>query len=74
MTLYDEIGGEAAVAAVVADWWHRGSTDELLAAWFGGVEPEMFTAHLRAYLAVAFGGPEAYRGRSMACASPTGHS
>ncbi len=65
MTLYDEIGGEATIAAIVAGYWHRVSDDELLSGWFGKVDPDALQGHLRAYLAVAFGGPEAYGGRSM---------
>lgn len=65
MTLYDEIGGDAAITRVVDEYWHGVTADAVLSPWFAGVDPHSIRAHLRAYLAVALGGPEAYSGRSM---------
>lgn len=66
MTIYDEIGGADAVAAVVEDFYGRVLADERLAAWFDGVDVRRLKAHQRAFIAAAFGGPDAYTGRSMA--------
>ena len=65
MSLYDEIGGNAAITAVVADFWNRASTDDLLSPWFSTIDSAHRKFHLHAYLTVALDGPEAYEGRSM---------
>ena len=65
MSLYDEIGGDAAIADVVDGFWHRVSSDESLWPWFSAIDSDQLTFHLRAYLSVAFDGPEEYEGRSM---------
>ena len=65
MSLYDEIGGDAAIAAVVDDYWHRVNSDELLSPWFSMIDGRQLALHLRAYLTVALDGPEKYEGRSM---------
>ena len=65
MSLYDEIGGDAAIAAVVAEFWHRVSSDDYLWPWFSAIDSDQLSSHLRAYLTVAFDGPEEYEGRSM---------
>ena len=65
MSLYDDIGGNVAISAVVSDYWHRISADDLLAPWFSGVDSTKLRAHLHAYLTVALDGPERYEGRSM---------
>ena len=65
MSLYDEIGGDAAIADVVDEFWHRVSSDESLWPWFSAIDSDQLKFHLRAYLTVAFDGPEQYQGRSM---------
>ncbi len=65
MSLFDQLGGEAGIAAVVADFYARMSSDDLLGPWFSEADGAGIEFHLRAYLAVALGGPEAYSGRSM---------
>lgn len=65
MSLYDEIGGNAAITAVVTDLWGRVSTDDLLSPWFPTADSAQRKLHLHAYLMVALDGPEAYEGRSM---------
>ncbi|CAN5262257.1 hypothetical protein BH09ACT2_BH09ACT2_20530 [soil metagenome] len=65
MNLYDEIGGDAAIAAVVSDFWQRVSADELLSPWFSVIDSHRLQFHLHAYLTVALDGPERYEGRSM---------
>ncbi len=65
MTLYEQLGGEPWIATVVADFYARITSDDLLAPWFVAADDEHIQFHLRAYLAVALGGPEGYSGRSM---------
>ncbi|GAB7044228.1 MULTISPECIES: group I truncated hemoglobin [Catenuloplanes] len=65
MTLYESIGGEAAVRAAVDEFYRRVLNDPDLAGYFAGVDVARLKAHQRAFLAVAVGGPAAYPGRSM---------
>jgi hemoglobin len=65
MSLYEDIGGDAAIMTVVADYWHRVSTDILLSPWFSTIDSTLLRFHLHAYLTVALDGPESYEGRSM---------
>jgi len=65
MSLFDEIGGNAAITAVVTDLWDRVSTDDLLSPWFSTIDSAQRKIHLHAYLMVALDGPESYEGRSM---------
>jgi hemoglobin len=65
MTIYDDIGGTDAVAAVVEDFYERVLADAQLAAWFVGIDVRRLKAHQRAFITVAIGGPDAYAGRSM---------
>jgi hemoglobin len=65
VSLFEQLGGDAGVAIVVTDFYGRISSDDLLAPWFTDVDRARIEFHLRAYLAVALGGPEAYSGRSM---------
>ena len=65
MSLYNEIGGDAAIAAVVTEFWHRVSSDDFLWPWFSAIDSDQLRSHLHAYLTVAFDGPEQYEGRSM---------
>ena len=65
MSLYEQLGGEAGVAVVVDDFYARIVADELLAPWFVHADHDSIRFHLKAYLAVALGGPEQYSGRSM---------
>ena len=68
MSLYTQVGGEAGIAAVVDDFYARVTADDLLGAWFSKADGDSLRGHLRAYLAVALGGPEGYSGRSMRAA------
>lgn len=65
MNLYDELGGDAGVAAAVGNFYDRVLDDPTLVGWFAGYDIEGLKAHQRAFLAVALGGPEQYTGRSM---------
>ena len=65
MSLYEDIGGDAAITTVVADYWQRVSTDILLSPWFSAIDSTLLRFHLHAYLTVDLDGPESYEGRSM---------
>lgn len=65
MSLYDQLGGQRGIAVVVDDFYARMTSDDLLGPWFANADHSGIRFHLRAYLAVALGGPEEYSGRSM---------
>jgi hemoglobin len=67
-TIYERIGGHAAVATVVEEFYRRVLGDPALAPYFVGVDVERLKAHQRAFVAAALGGPGRYDGRTMAAA------
>jgi hemoglobin len=64
-SIYDEIGGHAAVAAAVDDFYVRVLADPVLAPYFVTTDMRRLKAHMRAFLASAIGGAEIYAGRDM---------
>jgi hemoglobin len=68
MTIYDEIGGSAAVQTAVDDFYARLLGDPTLAPFFDGIELSRLKRHQRAFIAAAIGGAEIYSGRDMASA------
>jgi hemoglobin len=68
MSIYDSIGGEPAVRAVVDDLYARLLADRQLAAFFTGTDLQRLKAHQRAFIAAAIGGPEIFAGPDMAAA------
>ncbi len=65
MTLFERLGGEAMMAAVVEEFYARMTADTEVSQWFRGIDLERLKEHQRAFLAVGFGGPERYTGRGM---------
>jgi hemoglobin len=65
VSLYEQLGGEPGIEAIVDDFYDRVIADDLLGAWFTAVDHARLRVHLRAFLAVSLGGPEGYTGRSM---------
>ena len=66
MGIYDDIGGPEAVRIAVDDFYERVLGDPALSPYFTGVDMTRLTRHQRSFIAAALGGPEIYRGRSMA--------
>lgn len=66
MSIYDDIGGAAAVSAAVDDFYERVLADPALAPYFTGTDVKRLKAHQRSFIAAAIGGPEPYLGRNMA--------
>ena len=65
-TIYDEIGGEPAVTAVVDEFYTRLLADADLLSYFEGRDMKRLKAHQRALVTVALGGTsEEYNGRMM---------
>jgi hemoglobin len=64
-TLYQRIGGEAAVARLVEDFYRRVLADEELQPFFEGVPMERLRAMQREFFAAALDGPGHYTGRPL---------
>jgi hemoglobin len=64
-SLYEELGGRAAIAAVVEEFYAKVLADPSLAPMFAGVDVDRLRRHQAAFLVAAHGGPNEYRGRGM---------
>jgi hemoglobin len=64
-SIYEQIGGEEALVAVVDDFYERVLADAELAAFFDGVNMSKLKGMQIEFFAAALGGPDEYRGRSM---------
>jgi hemoglobin len=64
--LYEQMGGPDGVRTAVTVFYHRVVADPELGPWFDGVDLDRLKAHQRAFLAAAFGGPQAFSGRPLA--------
>lgn len=64
-TLYERLGGEAAVDAVVDEFYDRVLADESLAPYFEGVDTERLRDHQKQFIAQVAGGPAEYDGADM---------
>jgi len=61
--LFDRIGGQAAIDAVVDEFYNRVLDDESLAPVFDGISMKRQRSMMSSFVANAFGGPGAYNGR-----------
>lgn len=68
MSLYDDLGGAAAVEAAVDIFYRKVLSDERISRYFDGVDMERQAAKQKAFLTMAFGGPNNYTGRDMQAA------
>ncbi len=64
-TLFDKIGGELAVNAAVDIFYRRVLGDDSLATFFEDVDMDAQHAKQKAFLTMAFGGPNNYSGKDM---------
>jgi hemoglobin len=64
-TLYEQLGGAAAVDAAVDIFYDKVLKDERICHFFVQTDMTRQRAHQKAFLTVAFGGPNAYQGRDM---------
>ncbi len=65
VTLYERIGGEAAVRAAVDRFYERILADPELKGFFATVSMPRLKAHQLAFLSQVLGGPRQYSGASM---------
>jgi len=68
MSLYDDLGGAAAVDAAVDIFYRKVLSDERISRFFEGVDMERQAAKQKAFLTMVFGGPNNYTGRDMQAA------
>lgn len=59
-TLYEKIGGAAAVDAAVDKFYRRVLNDDRIAPFFEGVDMDKQATKQKAFLTMAFGGPNNY--------------
>jgi hemoglobin len=64
-SLFDRIGGEAAVDAAVDIFYRKVLADDRISDFFGGVDMEKQAAKQKGFLTMAFGGPNNYTGEDM---------
>lgn len=64
-SLYDKIGGEAAVNAAVDIFYRKVLADDRISQFFDTVDMEGQHAKQKAFLTMAFGGPNSYTGKDM---------
>jgi hemoglobin len=63
--LFDRLGGEAAVNAAVDIFYRKVLADDRINSFFEGVDMEKQAAKQKAFLTMAFGGPNNYTGEDM---------
>lgn len=69
-SLYETLGGEAAVNAAVEIFYRKVMADKRISRFFEGVDMERQIAKQKAFLTMVFGGPNNYTGADMR----TGHA
>lgn len=67
-TIYQQLGGEAAVDAAVNIFYRKVLGDTTLSKFFEGVDMDKQLAKQKAFLTMAFGGPNEYSGRDLTSA------
>jgi len=65
MSVYEEIGGEAAMAAAVDVFYRKVLQDDRIKHFFEGVDMDKQAAKQKAFLTMALGGPHNYTGEDM---------
>lgn len=68
MSLYESLGGEAAVNAAVDIFYRKVLTDDRISHFFDDTDMERQAAKQKAFLTYAFGGPNHYSGKDMRAA------
>jgi hemoglobin len=65
VSIFEEIGGEPALVAVVDDFYERVLADPQLAGFFAGTNMPKLKGRQVEFFAAALGGPDIYQGASM---------
>jgi hemoglobin len=64
-SLYERLGGEAAVDAAVDKFYRKVLTDDRISRYFDTVDMDLQRAKQKAFLTYAFGGPNHYSGQDL---------
>jgi hemoglobin len=64
-SLYERLGGEAAIAAAVDLFYDKVMADERTRPFFAAIDMKAQIKKQRSFMTVAFGGPDEYRGRDL---------
>ena len=64
-TLYEQLGGQAAVDAAVDIFYRKVLVDDRISHFFEGVDMDRQIGKQKAFLTMAFGGPSNYTGQDM---------
>lgn len=64
-TLFARLGGEAAVDAAVDTFYRKVLTDDTVSTYFDGTDMDQQRAKQKAFLTMAFGGPNNYTGEDL---------
>jgi hemoglobin len=64
-SLYDELGGAAALDAAVDIFYRKVLSDDRIAHYFEGVDMERQAAKQKGFLTMVLGGPNSYTGKDM---------
>ena len=67
-SLYEQLGGEAAIDAAVEKFYEKVLADERINSFFEGIDMDKQARKQKAFLTFAFGGPNNYTDRGMAAA------
>jgi hemoglobin len=70
-SLYERIGGEAAITAAVDLFYEKVLADDLTRPMFAGLDMQAQIKKQMAFMTVAFGGPDMYKGRDLRAAHAT---
>jgi hemoglobin len=65
MSLYDQLGGDAAISAALDRFYEKVLADPSVSVFFDRVDVDRVKGRQRSFLAVAFGGPGPYEGRDL---------
>lgn len=65
MSVYESIGGAAAVDAAVDIFYRKVLSDELISGFFETIDMDTQRAKQKSFLTMAFGGPNEYTGKDM---------
>ena len=64
-TLFDRLGGQGAIDAFVPPFYEKLLADDRISPYFRGVNMDVQSGKLNAFLTMAFGGPNNYNGKDM---------
>ena len=67
-SIYERLGGEAAVDAAVDIFYRKVLADERISSFFDDVDMDRQRAKQKAFLTFVFGGPNSYAGKDMRAA------